>query len=84
MVDVALSSVGVGLAFYLSEIKSSKPLFSFDPGDVPYFKFQYPRVSRYWDGSQQANCVINNRGPMQREARWVFRGEGAVSFPVLN
>ena len=34
----------------------------------------YPQVSRYWDGSQRANCVINNRGPMQREARWVYWG----------
>lgn len=52
----------------------SKSLFFFGPGCLLYFQSLCPRVSRYWDGSQRANCVINNRGPMQREARWVFWG----------
>lgn len=83
LVDVALSSEGVGSVFYLSVI-ISESLFFFGPGCLLYFQCLYPRVSRYWDGSQRTNCVINNRGPEQREARWVFGGEGAVSFPVLN
>lgn len=52
----------------------SRSVFLFGPGCAPCFQSLYPRVSRYWDGSQRANCVINNRGPMQREARWVFGG----------
>lgn len=33
-----------------------------------------PTSSRYQNESQRANCVINNRGPMEREARRVGRG----------
>lgn len=60
LVDVALSSEGVGSAFYLSVIKSES-FFLFGPGCLLYLQSLYPRVSRYWDGSQRANRVINNR-----------------------
>lgn len=68
LVDVALSSERVGSAFYLAVVVN-KSLRFVGPGCFLYFQSLYPRVSRYWDGSQWVNCVINNRGPMQREAR---------------
>lgn len=63
-----------GLGFLYASMIMSRSVFLFGPGCAPCLQSLYPRVSRYWDGSQRANCVINNRGPMQREARWVFGG----------
>lgn len=73
-----------GLGFPILSVIMSKSLLFFGQGCLLYLQFLYPRVSRYWDGSQRANCVINNRGPMQREARWVFWGRELSLFPVLD